>query len=91
MIQSTHTMIKQGYIKRKIRLISINIILLVLTVCICGMMIVYGKNNYDLNTVIRVLSGEEIQGATFTIATLRLPRMLCGLLAGLAKGFLNIV
>ncbi len=86
MIQSTHTMIKQGYIKRKIRLISINIILLVLTVCICGMMIVYGKNNYDLNTVIRVLSGEEIQGATFTIATLRLPRMLCGLLAGLAFG-----
>ncbi|MBS4536789.1 iron chelate uptake ABC transporter family permease subunit [Clostridium sp. D2Q-14] len=86
MIQSTHTQIRQGYIRRKIRLISVNIILLVLTIFLCGMMLVYGKTNYPLSTVIRVLSGEQIQGATFTIATLRLPRMLSGLLAGLAFG-----
>lgn len=86
MQSSTHTMIKKGYERRKIRLISVNIILLILTVCICGIMLLYGKNSYDLNTVIRVLSGEEIQGASFTIATLRLPRMLCGLLAGMAFG-----
>ncbi len=86
MTQSTHTMIKQGYIRRKIRLISVNIILLILTICICAIMLSYGKNNYDLNTIIRVLSGEQIQGASFTIVTLRLPRMLCGFLAGLAFG-----
>jgi iron complex transport system permease protein len=50
------------------------------------MMLLYGKTNYPLSTVIRVFSGEQIQGATFTIATLRLPRMLCGLLAGAAFG-----
>jgi iron complex transport system permease protein len=61
-------------------------ILLVLTVCICATMLLYGKTNYDLNTVIGVLTGEQIQGASFTIETLRLPRMLCGLLAGLAFG-----
>lgn len=86
MIQTTHSKIKQGYTKRKVRLISVNILLLALTVCLCVMMLLFGKTNYDLNTVIRVLSGEEIQGATFTIATLRLPRMLCGLLAGVAFG-----
>lgn len=86
MIQTNHTMIRQGYTRRKTRLISVNILLLVLTVCICVMMLLYGKTNYDLNTVIKVLSGEQIQGATFAIATLRLPRMLCGLLAGLAFG-----
>jgi len=86
MIQTTRASIKQGYTRRKIRLISVNVILLVLTICICGLMLLYGKTHYELSTVIRVLSGEQIQGATFTIATLRLPRMLCGLLAGLAFG-----
>lgn len=86
MIQTNRASIRQGYTRRKIRLISVNIILLILTLALCGIMLVYGKNNYDLNTVIRVLSGEQIQGATFTIGTLRLPRMLCGLLAGLAFG-----
>ncbi|MCM8711355.1 iron ABC transporter permease [Clostridium sp. SYSU_GA19001] len=86
MIQTNHTMIRPGYIRRKTRLISINIILLIVTVCTCLIMLLYGKTNYDLNTVIRVLTGEQIQGANFAIATLRLPRMLCGLLAGLAFG-----
>lgn len=86
MIQTTNNIIKEGYTKRKIRFISVNIILLVLTVGICGMMLLYGKTNYDLSTVIKVLSGEDIKGATFNIGTLRLPRMLCGLLAGLAFG-----
>ena len=41
------------------------------------MMLLYGNTNYPLDVVIKVLSGEKIQGATFAIATLRLPRMLC--------------
>lgn len=86
MIQTTHASIKEGYTRRRIRFISVNVILLLLTVCLCGMMLLYGKTNYELSTVIRVLTGEQIQGATFTIGTLRLPRMLCGLLAGLAFG-----
>ena len=86
MIETTHSKIKAGYSKRKTRLLRVNIILISLTICLCAMMLLYGKTNYPLSTVIRVLSGEQIQGATFTIATLRLPRMLCGLLAGLAFG-----
>lgn len=86
MIKTTHTMIKQGYNKRKIRLLSVTIILIALTVGLCGMMLLYGKTNYPLSVVIRVLGGEQIQGASFTITTLRLPRMLCGLLVGLAFG-----
>ncbi len=86
MIQTTHHLIREGYTKRKKRMISVNIILLVLTVSLCLIALLYGKTNYSLNTVMRVLGGEQIQGATFNIATLRLPRMLCGLLAGLAFG-----
>lgn len=86
MIKTTNAVIKQGYAKRKIRLLSVNSILIFLTLCLCGFMLLYGKTNYSIDTVIRVLGGEQIQGATFTIGTLRLPRMLCGLLAGLAFG-----
>lgn len=86
MIQTNNNIIKEGYTRRKIRFISVNIILFVITLAICIAMLLYGKNNYDLKTVIRVLSGEQIKGATFTVGTLRLPRMLCGLLAGLAFG-----
>lgn len=86
MMQTTNISIKQGYNKRKMRLISVMAILIALTITLCGIMLVFGKVNYSLDTVIRVLKGEEIRGATFTIATLRLPRMLCGLLVGLAFG-----
>lgn len=86
MMQNTHNMIKQGYVKRKIRMVSVTFILLALTIGICVMMLLYGKTNYPLSVVMKVLGGEQIQGASFTIATLRLPRMLCGLLVGLAFG-----
>ncbi len=86
MIEGAHNLITQGYTRRKIRRISVNIILLLLTVALCLVMLVYGKNTYSLSTVLRVISGEKIQGASFTIGTLRLPRMLCGALAGLAFG-----
>ena len=86
MINLSSNIIEKGYKKRKNRLVNINIILISLTLCLCTIMLLYGKTNYPLSTVIRVLSGEHIQGASFTIATLRLPRMLCGLLVGLAFG-----
>lgn len=79
-------MIKQGYAKRKMRMISVTLMLLALTVGLCTIMLLYGKTNYPLSIVLKVLGGEQIQGASFTIGTLRLPRMLCGLLVGLAFG-----
>lgn len=86
MIKANQNMIKQGYAKRKMRMISVTLILLALTVGLCTIMLLYGKTNYPLSLVLKVLGGEQIQGASFTIGTLRLPRMLCGLLVGLAFG-----
>ena len=85
-MESTHSFIKQGYYKRKIRLISVTTLLAVLTISLCLMMLLYGNTNYSLDVVIKVLSGEKIKGATFAIGTLRLPRMLSGLLVGIAFG-----
>ena len=78
--------IKHAYYKRRARAIIANVSLIAIVLCICIMMLLYGNTNYSLDVVIRVLRGENIQGATFAIATLRLPRMLSGLLVGIAIG-----
>ena len=78
--------IKHAYYKRRARAIIANVSLIAIVLCICIMMLLYGNTNYSLDVVIRVLRGENIQGATFAIATLRLPRMLSGLLVGVAFG-----
>ncbi|WP_286310811.1 FecCD family ABC transporter permease, partial [Romboutsia ilealis] len=86
MIEINNSTIIQGYNQRKFRLISVTSILVVLTICLCAMMLIFGNTKYSLDVIIRVLCGEKIKGATFAIATLRLPRMLCGLLVGMAFG-----
>ena len=78
--------IKHAYYKRRARAIIANVSLIAIVLCICIMMLLYGNTNYSLDVVIRVLRGENIQGATFAIATLRLPRMLSGFLVGIAFG-----
>ena len=78
--------IKHAYYKRRARAVIANVSLIAIVLCICIMMLLYGNTNYSLDVVIRVLRGENIQGATFAIATLRLPRMLSGLLVGIAFG-----
>lgn len=45
-----------------------------------------GQSNYSPATVWRVLSGETVKGAGFTILDLRLPRALLSVLAGAAFG-----
>ena len=79
-------LIKHAYYKRRARAIIANVSLIAIVLCICIMMLLYGNTNYSLDVVIRVLRGENIQGANFAIATLRLPRMLSGLLVGIAFG-----
>ena len=49
-------------------------------------MMIYGNTIYSPKTVLKVLSGEDVEGAVFTIRTLRLPRMLTAILCGLAFG-----
>ena len=86
MIKSKNSIITQGYKQRKNRLIGVTILLAALTLCLCTMMLIYGNTKYPLDVVIKVLSGENVKGATFAIETLRLPRMLCALLVGMAFG-----
>ncbi len=49
-----------------------------------------GKTFYDLGEVVRVILGEQVPGASFTVGELRLPRATLGLLAGFAFGIAGV-
>lgn len=81
-----HNMIQKGYSHRRLRWVSITLLLALITILLSIAMLILGNTFYPITTVIRVLLGEQIQGATFAIGTIRLPRMLAGLLVGIAFG-----
>ncbi len=78
--------IRAGFKQRQIRFIFVTCLLSLLTLALCIAALLLGNTLYSLDSVVRVLLGESIEGATFTIGTLRLPRMLAGLLVGFAFG-----
>lgn len=86
MTKNNYDIIKEGYYGRRHRWIAVTVFLVALTIVLASLMLILGNTRYPITVVIRVLLGEQIQGASFAIGTLRLPRMLSGLLAGMAFG-----
>lgn len=72
--------------KKKRREVLVVLSLLVILLVLASLTMVYGDKIYSFSTIWQVLCGAEIKSATFTIKSLRLPRMLTGLLAGVAFG-----
>ena len=86
MTNNNLNIVQLGFHKRRVRFITVTVILAVITAILCSIMLYLGNTKYSPEIIIRVLLGEEIKGATFAIETIRLPRMLAGLLAGMAFG-----
>lgn len=61
-------------------------VLVVLVVGLWVMSLMVGDTFYGPNEVWRVITGERVPGASFTVGELRLPRATLALLAGLAFG-----
>ncbi len=80
------SMVQAGFRKRKIRFLIVTTLLAVLVLILSFLMLYLGNTKYSLDIIIKVLTGENIKGASFAIGTIRLPRMLAGLLAGMAFG-----
>ncbi len=91
MQKETIPFIFQGRKQRQRRFTTITILLGVLAAGLCGAMLLLGNTLYPARTVIGVLGGEVIQGATFAVKTIRLPRMCAGLFAGFAFGIAGSV
>lgn len=68
--------------RRIIAIASLSVVLLAL---MCAM-VMLGNTIYPASDVLAVIGGESVPGASFTVGTLRIPRMIIGVLAGLAFG-----
>lgn len=86
MMNETVISIQQGRQQRQRRFMVTTIFLAILSVLLCATMLMLGHTIYPLNDIIAVLFGTHIQGASFAIETIRLPRMLAGVFAGFAFG-----
>ncbi|BCN29449.1 FecCD family ABC transporter permease [Anaeromicropila herbilytica] len=86
MTKNNLTTIQKGYLHRRNRWMIVTSLLVILTLILSTTMLLLGNTRYPLEVVLRVLMGEEIRGASFAIGTIRLPRMLSGLLVGIAFG-----
>ena len=61
-------------------------LLIALGLAASGFLLIWGDQVYSLATVLRVLAGENIKGASYAVNTIRVPRVLVGALAGFAFG-----
>ncbi|WP_241964539.1 FecCD family ABC transporter permease [Paraliobacillus zengyii] len=75
-----------GRRQRRRRWILVTGFLVLLSMILCSAMLILGNTIYPIDVVVRTLLGEQTQGASFAINTIRLPRMLAGLFAGFAFG-----
>ncbi|SFE99615.1 FecCD family ABC transporter permease [Alteribacillus iranensis] len=83
---SSLEMISTGRRQRRLRGMAVTSLLALLACVLSVSMLLLGNTIYSISDVIRVLFGEQVQGVSFAVNTIRLPRMLAGLLAGFAFG-----
>lgn len=86
MINDTILSIMDSRQKRQRRFIMMTTVLVLISLALCGSMLMLGNTIYPVADVFRVLMGEEVKGASFAVGTIRLPRMLAGVFAGFAFG-----
>ncbi|MFI5844034.1 FecCD family ABC transporter permease [Catenuloplanes sp. NPDC051500] len=78
--------VTRGRARRALRRRTVLTVLGVLVVSMYAVNLMVGKTFYPPDDIIRVILGERVPGATFTVGTLRLPRATLALLAGLCFG-----
>ncbi|PCE15818.1 ABC transporter permease [Microbacterium sp. SZ1] len=66
------------------------IVLGVLLLALFTVALMVGNTFYPLDAVVRVILGETVPGASFTVGELRLPRAVLAILAGIAFGMAGV-
>ncbi|MDR2671876.1 MAG: iron chelate uptake ABC transporter family permease subunit [Coriobacteriales bacterium] len=78
--------LRQGRRRRWRRRLLVTGILVALALVLAAALLMLGNTIYPAQDVFRVIMGEKVTGASFAVGTLRLPRMIAAVLAGLAFG-----
>ncbi|WP_077596780.1 FecCD family ABC transporter permease [Oceanobacillus kimchii] len=91
MMNKSMNLIMIGRIKRRRRFILVTSLLAITAFVLSCTMLMLGNTIYPISDVVSVLLGEEVQGASFAVGTIRLPRMVAGVFAGFAFGVAGYV
>ena len=75
-----------GMKKRRRREVIFLLVLLIIWFALSCFLLLWGDKVYSVSEVLRVLCGETIKGVTYSVKTIRLPRVLVGTFAGFAFG-----
>lgn len=86
MSTATLEAVTRGRIRRTARRRSMLLVLAVLIVAAFAVSLMAGRTFYPPDDVLRVILGETVPGASFTVGRLRLPRAVLALIAGLCFG-----
>lgn len=70
------------------RWVMVTLLVLVVTVFLTTLMV--GRTFYPLDAVVRVVLGEQVPGASFTVGQLRLPRGVLAVVAGFSFGLAGV-
>ena len=73
---------------RRRTIMTVALAVAVVLVFVASLMI--GQTFYSLEEVVRVILGETVPGASFTVGELRLPRAVLAILAGFAFGIAGV-
>lgn len=79
-----------GRASRRRRLVLVCGALVVVNFCLFAFMLMYGNTFYGPGEVISVILGEDVQGASFTVGTLRLPRAVTAVVVGACFGMAGV-
>jgi iron complex transport system permease protein len=78
--------VTRGRVRRTIRRTAVLSVLAALIVAVFAASLMVGRTFYPPADVIAVILGEQVPGASFTVGTLRLPRAVLAVAAGLCFG-----
>ncbi|MEM9203330.1 MAG: iron ABC transporter permease [Actinomycetota bacterium] len=79
-----------GRAARRRRLYLVSGVLMVVNFALFATMLMFGNTFYGPGDVISVILGEEVQGASFTVGTLRLPRAVTAVVVGACFGMAGV-
>ncbi|QFG69853.1 FecCD family ABC transporter permease [Ornithinimicrobium pratense] len=89
-MSGTLELVRAGRIRRARSRSVLTVILAALVLALVATSLMVGQTFYGPGEVARVILGQDVPGASFTVGELRLPRTTLALLAGLAFGLAGV-
>lgn len=86
LIEDAVVTLRAGRARRRRRRVVVTVVLALLVVAVFCLSLSAGRTWYPPEVVWRVLAGEQVQGASFAVGRIRLPRAIIAVLAGMAFG-----